>query len=909
MQLFTAGAAPSPGLEQKQLTDAFDELRKANAQLQAQLGSGSDTTTTPAKFDIASTPMSISRMSRHFASPKGKPAWQANSVGGSSPARPPSVPLRYHPQQSKLAPTPGFFTESIEQNLHALPSVESVPMSAAASSQHLARAPGLPAAIPPHDDTPLAPTAPASSLYQAAQAWRAAAAYSEAKATAAAACAQADAAQAAQAHMHAEQLQAALRAAEDQQADTMREKQNFEAEVRGLRMHLQALAPSDGGGDTGGSDEESGGEEAPTPAALAQLHALLEAAHVEVQCLREELVRVRQQREAAAAQGRGQREAALQAVQGRQQRQHQLRQAQAVAFVADEQVRQLREECAELQRCIASAGGLQSMTLSQQALHDAQQDAAACRAHNEELLSTLEGVQSSLSSLTGAVHASEEAAAESAAEASQAAQLRAELQAQIGDAQEELSTQHKRAEAAETQAAHLEARVTALQLSAQADAQVIASLKQQLATVNNELDATLSHHETRMQSLVQRASPSLPAKASSPPPRPRSLSPSAGSSPHASPPQLAVVAPQHSTIESPIIRAALMRTASPVHTADPPPRVASPLTRGKPAAVMQLTTSASTIASSDAASSPRTVSASASPGSPTMPSVRTQAGGGHGAAAGGTSTAATAFTIDSGQAVDPSKAAFMEHKLIRAQVEAGLQPHAAVAAAAAAAGEVAPGEQGATAAAARSKARARAAAAAAQKEARFGDEAGAAAPRAAYPPMIPTARVVQDNHKRLRNALSRVLLAAEAHTAPLAHALDAIESHDSAYIVACFVSGHSTVRGRFLSLLALNDECTAGRRIWGKGPRTVTRDMMRTQYKFDTVSRDFVPLFVGDFSFVTDGVGVDAALVKVAGLKAPSLTAHTLRGDASTVQVGGTVDLGSDSEVDSQHGIDEMLLM
>jgi hypothetical protein len=106
-------------------------------------------------------------------------------------------------------------------------------------------------------------------------------------------------------------------------------------------------------------------------------------------------------------------------------------------------------------------------------------------------------------------------------------------------------------------------------------------------------------------------------------------------------------------------------------------------------------------------------------------------------------------------------------------------------------------------------------------------------------------------------------------------------------------------------------DCTTSRRIWGTGPRIVTRDMMRTQYKFDTVSRDFVRLHVGDFSFLSDGVGIDSTLVKVQGLKAPTLSAHHARGGGIGADLlgPGTVDLGSDSDADSQHGMDEMLLM
>ena len=655
---------------------------------------------------------------------------------------------------------------------------------------------------------------------------------------------------------------------------------------------------------------------------------------MEVESLRGELSRARRQREDAASRLAAQRVAAADSGEQHAQQEQQLRQARAVTFVADEQVRQLREECAELQRRIAAAGGLRDVESMRGELQQAQEEAATCRAHNEELLETLEGVQESLTSLTGAVHASEEAAAASAAEAARSQALQAELRAQAEDAQAELQTERKRADAAEHQVGLLQGRVDALVASASADAGVIASLKRQLSSLNTELDATLNNHEVHMQSLVRSGSPPHAAAKSTPPPRPRSLgtggveggaalngSPAAPDS-HSS----TAAALQQPVAESPTSRAALLRTSSPVLGADSPPRAASPLAAGRPASKsMQLaaTSSAthSTVASTPpalrtlaapmaaagagrAASPARDSGAAASPGTPPLAPSSTA----HPASTATGTVTATAFTIESGQPVDAEKAAFMELKRRRAAIQSRLEaahPQQGAEAEAPAA------DQGMAAAAARSRARAHAAAAAAQRESTHGDGGAGAGRggRTAFPPMTPTARVVQDNHKRLRNALSRVLLAAEAHTAPLAHALDAIDAHDSSYIVACFVSGHSTVRGRFLSLLAMNEECTAGRRIWGKGPRSVTRDMMRTQYKFDTVSRDFLRLSVGDFSFVSDGVGVDAALVKVAGLKAPSLSAHSIKGDASTAHGAGTIDLGSDSDVDSQHGMDEMLLM
>ena len=258
-KLFSPGAAISPGLASSQLSSAFDDLRKANAQLQSQLAGGGSASPGHVSTNQILTPASVTRMSQHFASPRGRPSRSAaNSVTAALQARPP------------LGPTRHWAEESTKELKEKFDSFHSVSTTLAASSTAVSATvdrpplPSLPAAVPPHSDTPLAPTAPASSLYQAAQAWRAAAAYSEAKAAAAAVGAAEQAARASQAQTEAEHLHTALRAAEDQQADTSRQCENCEAEVRVLRMHLQALQAPSG--------SEGGGLEAPAGTGTGTTH-------------------------------------------------------------------------------------------------------------------------------------------------------------------------------------------------------------------------------------------------------------------------------------------------------------------------------------------------------------------------------------------------------------------------------------------------------------------------------------------------------------------------------------------------------------------------------------------------------------------------------------------------------------
>jgi hypothetical protein len=117
-----------------------------------------------------------------------------------------------------------------------------------------------------------------------------------------------------------------------------------------------------------------------------------------------------------------------------------------------------------------------------------------------------------------------------------------------------------------------------------------------------------------------------------------------------------------------------------------------------------------------------------------------------------------------------------------------------------------------------------------------------------------------DNQKRLRNALSHVLLAAPGHRNQLRRALEALDSSGDVHVVVAFLGGGEQP-GQFLGLYAMDEENRNGRRIFraahAPAPADISRVMILSRYKYDTASRMFQAVSSTMFTPSTDAVGLE----------------------------------------------------
>ena len=141
-------------------------------------------------------------------------------------------------------------------------------------------------------------------------------------------------------------------------------------------------------------------------------------------------------------------------------------------------------------------------------------------------------------------------------------------------------------------------------------------------------------------------------------------------------------------------------------------------------------------------------------------------------------------------------------------------------------------------------------------------------------PMHCPAPLRRDNHRRMRNALSHVLLAGEANAKRLEQALEALAGVPECMVVAGFSAPDNTSRGTFLGLWAMQSDLTQATRVFGQaGPRRVGGEHIRSLWKFDTANHTFRLLDCSTFALTTDGIGIDASYVAKSGLDAVAAAA------------------------------------
>lgn len=159
-----------------------------------------------------------------------------------------------------------------------------------------------------------------------------------------------------------------------------------------------------------------------------------------------------------------------------------------------------------------------------------------------------------------------------------------------------------------------------------------------------------------------------------------------------------------------------------------------------------------------------------------------------------------------------------------------------------------------------------------------------------------TAAIRKENHRRVENALTRVLL---AERPALKDALTAVRSHADSAVLVSFL-GTEEARGAFSGIYAFEEATHTARRIFGSGPRVLDDSSMQTFYKvrknrssllisfgerlartlgasslpllliptqFDTAAREFKPLPTDTWTATADAVGIDPSLAVMAGLR------------------------------------------